>query len=222
MPTETAADSTKLARRRLLQALAAAGAYVAIPARWETPSLTAGILPAHAQTSSVERVDGGVVQVLPGGETRPVICLQTFGFVEQFEGKPIYMLWFDVDAGLPPPDLDPDAGGADAGPPPEGTCLLMPETAPRKPHKLTIGYLAGSRGFSIDARPDYQIDSIASGGVLRPGGTAADCREEEVVTFRCGERENRTRTWEFSLRVNGDLVRFEPPATVSLFSAKLV
>lgn len=219
MSERNTTEATTLARRRLLQALAAAGAYVAIPSRWEMPSITGGILPAHAQTSgTVSLPDGGKIEVTPleDGGTLTEICTVTLGSAGVFDGRPVYAAWFDVDAGL-----DADGGAVPDAGAPEGQCMLTPETAQQR-RKLTVGYLAGSHGYSVNADFTYKIDAVSGAGDIPGDGASANCRENELVTFRCGERENRRRTWEFTIRVNGDLVALSPPATVTLFSAKLV
>jgi hypothetical protein len=61
----------ELSRRDALKLLgAAAGASVLanLPSKWSTPELTAGVLPAHAQTSALYSLSCDDLVYLPGGE----------------------------------------------------------------------------------------------------------------------------------------------------------
>ncbi len=114
-----------------------------------------------------------------GSSTTPPAALCTIPMtkVESFEGRDIY-------------DADLDLTKA------PGSCAIRTSTKFRDAAvAVQIGYLAGSSGYSIDARPDYRITE-ASPGTVRPDGSAADVKEGDVVTFRI-ERRAPAETPEF-------------------------
>jgi len=100
----------------------------------------------------------------------PPLCTVPMTKVSTFEGRDIYTADVELE-GTP------------------ATCVLKASTAFRDPFvPMQIGYLAGSPGYSIDARSDYEVTSV-SPGTLRATKEAADVLEDQTITFTVRRRD---------------------------------
>lgn len=106
----------------------------------------------------------------PGsGEPTP-ICTVPMTKVFTYEGRDVYTADVNLEGTV-------------------NTCVLTQSTEFRAASAtMQIGYLAGSPGYSIDARPDYEITSVEP-GTLRPGKEAADVLEDNTITFTARRRD---------------------------------
>jgi len=144
------AQPNTLARRTLLAALAGTSAFLALPARWQAPHSTFGVLPAHAATSGTTPgpIDAGFVNDDAGGlDAGIAICRVPLVLDGEFEGRPIYRLHVDMSGT-------------------EECALVAPGMAAFEPFPLGIGFLSGSPGYSIDIVTSYTIDAVANGQVV--------------------------------------------------------
>lgn len=79
------AGDAQIARRRLLQAIAATTAFVALPTAWNKPLVKLGVLPAHADMSPV----GGTSSSSSGGTSSSSGGTSSGGTSSGEPGKPV-------------------------------------------------------------------------------------------------------------------------------------
>lgn len=138
------------------------------------------------------------------------ICTSPVALVGQFGGRDVFLSEVDIDGRFV------DDAGADAGPLVTGdggvVCPVQPVYHQTFFEKATVGFLAGSPGYSINVRNDYAL-SNAVGASLDPQGRAIDALEGNVVSFDIAPRPpdaglpadaGPLPSWHVTLRMNPD------------------
>lgn len=117
--------------------------------------------------------DGNSPFISPERPPEPILlerCTVPTGYVATFDGRNVYRVDLDLNLAAEPCALR------------TSTTMAQDPTA-----HIYIGYLAGSPGYSINARDDYAITFVQP-GTLRPDGSAADVLEDQVISFTVERR----------------------------------
>jgi hypothetical protein len=93
------------------------------------------------------------VHCSPEPDPGPIICTVPVGKVDEVGGRGTYLTYVELGD-------------------PAGTCAVKTSTSPVVGPPITIGFLSGSSGYSIDARPGYRIVSAVPGRVIGDGASA--------------------------------------------------